>query len=84
MAVDTHELKDQLLQRDATFRQLVIEHHDLDERIQRLTSQAFPSHHEQLEEISLKKRKLLLKDQIEQTLQQHRVGDAPVAIQNSH
>lgn len=77
MAVDTHELKDQLLQHDAAFRQLVIEHHDLDERIRQLTSQAFLSNHEQLEEISLKKRKLHLKDQIEQALRRHRVGGVP-------
>ena len=77
MAVETHELKDQLLQSDAAFRQLVIEHHDLDERIRQLTSQSFLTAHEQLEEISLKKRKLLLKDQIEQALRRHRSGVSP-------
>jgi len=77
MAVDTHELKDQLLQQDTAFRQLVIEHHDLDERIRQLTSQAFLSTHEQLEEISLKKRKLHLKDQIEHALRRHRGDAAP-------
>ena len=77
MAVDTHELKDQLLQSDAAFRQLVIEHHDLDERIRHLTSQSFLSTHEQIEEVSLKKRKLQLKDQIEQALRRQRTGDAP-------
>jgi uncharacterized protein YdcH (DUF465 family) len=76
MAVDTHELKDQLLQQDVAFRQLVIEHHDLDERIRHLTSQAFLSTHEQLEEISLKKRKLHLKDQIERALRHHRTAPA--------
>jgi len=75
MAVDTHELRDQLLQSDAAFRQLVTEHHDLDERIRHLSSQSFLSSHEQLEEASLKKRKLHLKDQIEEALRRHR-GDA--------
>jgi uncharacterized protein YdcH (DUF465 family) len=77
MAVDTHELKDQLLQTDATFRQLVIEHHDLDERIRHLTGQAFLTEPEQIEEVSLKKRKLRLKDQIEDALRRHRGQPSP-------
>jgi len=77
MAVETHELKDQLLQTDATFRQLVIEHHALDERIRHLTSQSFLTAPEQVEEISLKKRKLRLKDQIEEALRRHRGEASP-------
>lgn len=69
MQVD--ELKDQLLRNDATFRQLVTEHHDLDERVRHLASQTFLSTPEQIEEISLKKRKLRLKDQIEDVLRRH-------------
>ena len=76
MAVDTHELKDQLAQADAAFRQLVIEHHDLDERIRQL-SNSLLSTPEQLEEVALKKRKLYLKDQIEQALRRHRADTPP-------
>ena len=79
MAVDTHELKDQLLQTDATFRQLVIEHHDLDERIRHLTGQAFLTEPEQIEEARLKKVKLQLKDQMESIVRRHTVGGAPHA-----
>lgn len=76
MAVDTQELKDQLAQSDAAFRQLVIEHHDLDERIRQLSSSLL-STPEQLEEVALKKRKLYLKDQIEQALRRHRSDTPP-------
>ena len=76
MAVDTQELKDQLAQSDAAFRQLVIEHHDLDERIRQLSSSLL-STPEQLEEVALKKRKLYLKDQIEQALRRHRRDSPP-------
>lgn len=68
MTTDLQDLKDQLLRSDETFRQLVNEHHDLDERVKYLSSQAFLSSPEQIEEISLKKRKLRLKDQIEEAL----------------
>ena len=75
MPAELQELKDQLLRSDETFRQLVTEHHDLDERVRHLSSQAFLSTPEQIEEISLKKRKLRLKDQIEEALRR-RSGEA--------
>lgn len=78
MQTETQELKDQLLRTDETFRQLVTEHHDLDERIKYLSSQAFLSTPEQVEEISLKKRKLRLKDQIEDALRRRRGAEAPL------
>lgn len=71
MPAELQELKDQLLRSDETFRQLVTEHHNLDERVRHLSSQSFLSTPEQIEEISLKKRKLRLKDQIEDALRRH-------------
>jgi len=76
MPAEMQELKDQLLRSDETFRQLVTEHHNLDERVRHLSSQAFLSSPEQIEEISLKKRKLRLKDQIEDALRRHRGDEA--------
>lgn len=72
MQADTQELKDQLLATDETFRQMVTEHHHLDERVRQLATKTFLSAPEQIEEISLKKRKLRLKDQIEDALRRHR------------
>lgn len=71
MQADLQEIKDQLLRTDEAFRQLVTEHHDLDERVKHLSSLAFLSTPEQIEEVSLKKRKLRLKDQIEAALRRH-------------
>jgi uncharacterized protein YdcH (DUF465 family) len=72
MPTDFEELKRQLLQTDEEFRQLVTQHHDLDQRIHNLASRHYLSEPEQLEEVTLKKRKLQLKDQMENILRRHR------------
>jgi uncharacterized protein YdcH (DUF465 family) len=71
MPTDFEELKQQLLQSDEEFRQLVTQHHDLDEKIHTLTTRHYLSEPEQLEESTLKKRKLQLKDQMELILRKH-------------
>lgn len=70
--------KADLLQHDATFRQLVDEHHLLDEHVRRLSSLVYLTEEEQLEEVALKKRKLALKDRIEARLRglDHMAGTA--------
>ena len=45
--------------------QLAARHHDLDDRLSRLTSQHYLSQPEQLEEVTIKKQKLQLKDRME-------------------
>lgn len=57
--------KDVLLPTDDHLRQLVTEHHELDERVRQLSSFAYLTDQQHFEEISLKKRKLALKDRIE-------------------
>ena len=76
MPTDFDELKQYLLQSDEEFRQLVTQHHDLDEKIHTLTSRHYLSEPEQLEESTLKKRKLQLKDQMEMILRRHSGGHA--------
>ena len=44
---------------------LTAKHHDLDNRLSQLATRHFLSEPEQLEEVTLKKRKLLLKDRME-------------------
>jgi uncharacterized protein YdcH (DUF465 family) len=66
----TTKTKDVLLRTDEVFRQLVTEHHELDERIRRLSSLAYISDQQHYEEIALKKRKLALKDRIEAMMRQ--------------
>jgi hypothetical protein len=64
MPTDFEEMKKQLLESNDEFRQLASQHHDLDERIHSLASRPYLTEPEQLEEVILKKRKLLLKDQM--------------------
>ena len=80
MPTDFDEMKRQLLQSDEQFRQLATQHHDLDEKLHSLTARHYLSEPEQLEEISLKKQKLRLKDQMEDILRRHRTGNGSHAV----
>ena len=62
---DSQDLKEQLLRTDAEYRELYHLHHELDEQLRSMSSNAHLSEGEQLEEIRLKKRKLQLKDRME-------------------
>jgi uncharacterized protein YdcH (DUF465 family) len=53
------------LQTTEELQRLVSEHHDLDERIHRLSTHPYLTDQQQFEETQLKKRKLALKDRIE-------------------
>ena len=70
MPKDFEELKRRLLESDDEFRELATQHHDLDERIHNLATRPYLSQPEQLEEVTLKKKKLQLKDQMESILRQ--------------
>ena len=52
-------------QQSEELKQLAAQHHDLDDRLTQLTSRHYLSEPEQLEEVTLKKRKLQLKDRME-------------------
>ena len=74
MPTDFEELKRKLLQTDEEFRQLATQHHDIDEKIHSLANRHYLSEPEQIEEVTLKKRKLQLKDQMELILRRHSLG----------
>jgi uncharacterized protein YdcH (DUF465 family) len=65
-AAEAQEVKILLLRSNDHYRQLSERHHQLDDRLHQLTELAYLSVSEQLEEVTLKKRKLALKDQMEQ------------------
>ena len=67
---DPTDVKDVLLRTNEDFRQLASEHHELDERIQQLARLAYLTDQQQFEEISLKKRKLALKDRMAAMMRQ--------------
>jgi len=76
MPTDFEELKRELLQRDEEFRQLATKHHDLDERLHNYADRPYLTEPEQVEEVTLKKQKLYLKDQMESRLRKY--GSAAV------
>lgn len=76
---DSEDLKPQLLETDAEFRQLASKHHELEERLNELTIKHYLSGPEQVEEITLKKRKLQLKDKMEVIVRRHRQPSVPPA-----
>ena len=76
MPTDLDAMKQQLLESNDEFRQLATQHHDLDERIHNLAIRHYLSEPEQLEEVTLKKKKLQLKDQMETMLRHHRIPDS--------
>ena len=72
MNEQSQDLKAMLLQTDSEFHQLASQHHELDDRLHELTLKPYLSEPEQVEEVTLKKRKLALKDRMESILRQHR------------
>jgi len=81
MPTDFDELKRQLLETDEEYRQLASQHHDLDEKIHSLATRHYLSEPEQLEEVTLKKRKLHLKDQMEDIVRRRRTGETASMMQ---
>jgi uncharacterized protein YdcH (DUF465 family) len=75
-AADTQEVKSLLLREDEHFRELADRHHQLDDRLHELTDRHYLSTSEQVEEVTLKKRKLALKDQMEEIVRDYAASHA--------
>ncbi len=67
-------VRDELLKSNAQFRELVHQHQDFEARLSELAHLTYPNDDEQLEEITLKKKKLQIKDEIYEMMQQHTVS----------
>jgi uncharacterized protein YdcH (DUF465 family) len=65
-AAEAQEVKNLLLQSDEHYRQLATRHHELDTRLHELSERHYLTESEQFEEVTLKKRKLACKDQMEE------------------
>ena len=79
---ETQDIKHLLLETNDEYRQLAKKHHELDDRLHELSSKHYLSDSEQLEEVTLKKRKLVLKDRMEDIVRTHRPAsgmDAAIA-----
>ena len=68
---DAQDLKEQLLRTDAEYRELYNLHHELDEQSRSMSANSHLSEGEQLEEVRLKKRKLQLKDRMEDIVRRY-------------
>ena len=67
-------VRDELIKSNQTFRELVHQHQDFEQRLSELAHLTYPNDDEQLEEITLKKKKLAIKDEIYSIMQQHAVS----------
>ncbi|HEV3140637.1 MAG TPA: YdcH family protein [Vicinamibacterales bacterium] len=72
MNVESQDLRTQLMKTDTEFSQLATKHHELEDRLHELTAKHYLSEPEQVEEVTLKKRKLQLKDRMEDIMRRHR------------
>ncbi len=70
-AAEAQDVKGLLLQQHDDYRQLAEQHHQLDNRLHELTDKPYLSPSEQLEEVTIKKRKLVLKDRMETIVREH-------------
>ena len=66
------ELREQLLKDNAEFRRLAAEHQHYSDQLDDLINKHFLSEEEQLQEKNLKKKKLMLKDQMYSMVQKVR------------
>lgn len=66
------ELRQQLLARDEEFKRLAAEHQSYDEQLEKLSRRHHLTDAERIQEITIKKRKLMLKDQMYSMVQKYR------------
>ena len=57
-------VRDELIKLNPTFRELVHQHQNYERRLSELAHLTYPSDEEQIEEVTLKKKKLMIKDEI--------------------
>ena len=72
MNVEPLGFKAELLRSDEEFHTLSDQHHQLEDRLHELTAKQYLSEPEQVEEVTLKKKKLQLKDRMENIMRRHR------------
>jgi len=63
---EAQQVKNFLLHSNPEYRELAERHHQLEDRLHELTDRHYLTSSEQIEEVTIKKRKLAVKDQMEQ------------------
>jgi uncharacterized protein YdcH (DUF465 family) len=74
---EAQDLKHLLLETNEEYRQLATKHHELDDRLQELSTKHYLSDSEQIEEVTLKKQNLRLKDRMEDIARSLRRSTSP-------
>ena len=74
MNEQSQDTRAQLLQTNEEFHRLADQHHELEDRLHELSAKHYLSEPEQVEEVTLKKRKLALKDRMENILRHHQAS----------
>jgi len=73
MESGTLEIKEHLLHSSGEFRRLVQQHLSYDEELSKLIHKSFLSEEEKVKEVTLKKMKLHVKDQMEKMIYEYRL-----------
>ena len=68
---EAQEVKSLLLDNDPAYRELATRHHQLDDKLHQFTDRHYLTESEQVEEVTLKKLKLALKDQMERMAREY-------------
>jgi uncharacterized protein YdcH (DUF465 family) len=69
--LNTSTVKDELLKSNPTFRELIHQHQSYEKRLTELAHLTYPNDNEVLEETTIKKKKLLVKDEIYAIMQEY-------------
>ncbi len=70
-ALEAQEVRHLLLRSNDEYRHLAERHHQLDDRLHELSGKHYLSNAEQFEEVTIKKRKLALKDEMERIAREY-------------
>ena len=76
MPISPREVREQLLTSDAEFQRLAQEHSRYEAELEQLSHQPYLSSEDLILEITLKKKKLRVKDEMEKLLARHRMHPA--------
>jgi uncharacterized protein YdcH (DUF465 family) len=71
---EAQEVRNLLLRDHQTYRELAERHHQLDDKLHTFTDRYYLTNSEQVEEVTLKKLKLAVKDQMERIAREYAQG----------
>lgn len=69
--ITMESLKEELLKENQAFRELAVQHQNYEKRLSELAGLTYPNDEELLEESVLKKKKLAVKDEMYEIMQQY-------------